>query len=761
MTTASMESMSSEDGSGPEANGRDVEISADSGWTVRPSDLSGEAHDPLLGCLVALTRYHGRPYSANALRHGLPLRDNRLTPELFVRAAARAGLTARIAARRLDGVPDMVLPAVLLLDDGDACVLVRREGKGADRRAVLMTAETGGGMAEMPLADLEARYAGYAIFAKPDFAFEHRVERMLRSEAGSWFWGTLRHFWPTYGQVVLAAILINSFALASPLFVMNVYDRVVPNQALETLWVLAIGICVVVAFDFILKTLRAYFVDNAGKRADVLLSSRIFEHVLNLKMQARPDSSGAFANRLREFESLREFFSSAALVALVDLPFVFLFVGVIWLIGGPVAVVPAVAVPAVIVVGLFLHIPMRRATARDSDEKAHKHGIILETIGALDTVKALGAESRMQEAWERFVGRAAKTSLGLRTASGAGIHLSQAVMQLVTVGVVILGVRQIIAGQLTVGGLIACTIIAGRAMAPLGQVAGLLARLNQSMEALKGLDQIMRLPTERAAGKRFLNRPEIKGYVEFQNVTFGYPGSEIASVRDVSVRIDAGERIGVIGPVGSGKTTLARLLCGLYEPVDGAVLLDATDVRQVDPADVRNAIGQVMQDVVLFQGSIRDNIAIGQPHADDAMILEAARLAGVHDFVSRHPMGYDWMVGERGQLLSGGQRQCIGLARALLRDPSILLLDEPTSMMDMKSEQRFMERLHGILPGKTLILITHRPTLLQLVDRVLVMGDGRLVRDGPRDDILGLGRQRAKPRQTGVRVTPGRARDGA
>lgn len=724
-------------------------VRVSSSWDVSVTDVDNEAVDPLLGALVALSKYYGRPRSVNALRSGLPLEDNRLTPGLFVRAAARAGLSARVNKRALHDIPDMILPAVLLLNERDACVLLRRFVENGVPMVEVVFPQTGGGVDKTPLESIEQLYEGYAIFVKPDHGLKHRVENNEVASASGWFWDTLTQFWPIYSQVLLAAVLINLFALASPLFVMNVYDRVVPNHAEETLWVLAIGVSIVIFFDFILKTLRAYFVDNTGKRIDVLLSSKIFEHVLNIKLHARPQSSGVFANRLREFESIREFFSSAVLVAMVDFPFVILFLIIIYLIGGVVVVAPALAVPLVIAVGIFLQLPLRRAIGKEIDQKSQKHGVILEAIGSLETVKSLGAESRMQGDWERFVGRAAKTSLGARLIAGTGIHFSQTAMQLVTVGVILLGVYQIIQGEMTVGGLIACTIISGRAMAPLGQVAVLLSRYNQAMVALDALNDIMHLPVERGPDKTFLSRPDIEGDIKFNNVTFSYSGFAVAAIDAVSFHIRPGEKLAFIGPIGSGKTTISRLISGLYDPTEGSVLLDNTDLRQIDPSDVRSHIGIVMQEVILFQGSVRDNIAMGAPFADDEMILEAAKLAGVHEFVSRHPQGYDWVVGERGQALSGGQRQAIGLARALITNPRILILDEPTSMMDMQAEKLFMQRLGRVLADKTMILITHRPTLLSLVNRVVILGNGKIIKDESRDDVLNMAQaatreQRAK-----------------
>jgi len=702
-------------------------------WQVKLSQVAPEAMDPLLGCLVALTKHFGDPKTAGALTSNLPLEDGLLTPELFVRSAGRINLSARITARPLNNIPTGVLPAVVLLQDRSACVLLSRNPDGS---AKVLRPETGEGVEDLGWEALSELYAGYAIFVRPQHKFQRQAEIEKQGGAISWFWGTLASFWPTYAQVILAAAVINSFALASPLFVMNVYDRVVPNEAMDTLWVLASGIGLVVVFDLLLRVLRAYFVDNAGKRVDVLLSSRIFEQLLSIQVKARPESAGAFANRLREFETLREFFTSATLLALVDLPFLGLFLLIIYFIGGSVVIVPAVAIPVVICFGLFVQIPLQRAVRRNVEESAQKQGIVVETINALDTIKTMGIEGRIQREWERFVGASAKTGMQARFVSGLGVHFSTAAIQLVTVATVVYGVSLITAGELTVGGLIACTILTGRTMAPLGQVAGLLSRVNQAMAALQGLNEVMALPVEKVPSRRYLSRPDLKGNIEFKDVTFNYPGSDVAALKNVSFTVKEGERLGFIGPVGSGKTTITKLLIGLYEPTDGAILLDGTDIRQIDPSDVRRSFGVVQQDIVLFHGSVWDNISMASPYADDATIIDAAKLAGVHDFVNANPMGYDLVVGEKGQFLSGGQRQLIALARSLVSDPKTLLLDEPTSMMDLNSEKRFVRKIDALLPGKTLMLVTHRPSLFPLVERIIVLSQGKIVADGPRENIL-------------------------
>lgn len=700
-------------------------------WSIRRPDATID--DPLLGCLVALTHLLERPTSAQALTAGLPLVGGRLTPDLFPRAAERAGLSARLLRRPLGTIDNVVLPCVLLLRDRRAVLLVRRDGHG---EAEIVLPETGGGSTVLSEAELAERYTGYAFFARPALGFAQRDRELLAERSGHWFWSTILRQWPVYAEVLLAAALINCFAIATSLFAMNVYDRVVPNNALETLWVLSVGIFIVLGFDFVLKMLRGYFVDAAGKVADIKLASRIFEHVMNIRMASRPRSAGAFASNLREFETLRDFFTSATLTSLVDLPFLIVFVAIIWIIGGVVAIVPLLGIPLVIGAGLLLQIPLNRIVRRTFKEASQKHGVLVEAINGLETIKSVGAEGRMQRAWESFVAATAESGNQSRLLSALTVNFAGLVSNLVYVGVIIVGVYEIAAGRLTTGALIACSILAGRAMAPLGQVAAVLTRYHQAKTSLETLNGIMQLPAERPPDRVFVHRPVLKGAIELKNVTFSYPGQKLPALSDVSFRIAPGERVGLIGRIGSGKSTIEKLVLGLYEPDSGSVLVDGTDVRQIDPADLRRNIGCVPQDVVLFHGSIRDNITLGAPFADDAAVLRAAAVAGVEDFVTRHPLGYDLNVGERGEALSGGQRQSIAIARALLLDPPILVLDEPTSAMDNGAESRFMQRIARELPGRTVLLVTHRASLLALVERLIVLDGGRVVADGPKDKVL-------------------------
>ncbi len=703
-------------------------------WSVPREASQRDSEDPLLGCLALMAKLHERPQSPEALISGLPLEgDGRLSPEMFLRAAERAGLTGRIVKRQLAGIPEFAFPVVLLLADGSACVLVRRTDED---NFEILTPESGGRQT-LTRDTLAEAYSGYAIFVSPEYIDDDRLGAgALTPPKRSWFWGTVGQFWPTYAQVIIASLLINSFALVLPLFIMNVYDRVVPNNAIETLWVLAIGAATAIVFDFFMRMLRGYFVESVGKRADTLLSSQIFEKVQDIKMASRPGSAGAFANILRDFESVREFLTSATVTAFADIPFIALFILVIWMIAGPVAIIPAMVVPIALLGGMILQIPLKTAISKSQMEAAQKHGILVETIGGLETIKSLNAQGRLQSKWERFVAKTAASGLRVRVLSLGIVTFTMFLQQISTIGVIVYGAYLIQDGVLTTGALIAAVILNGRALAPLAQVASLLARMNQSLTALGALNAIMALPVERPLDKRFLHRPTLKGAINFREVTFSYPEAEIAALSKVSFSINAGEKVAFIGRVGSGKSTVAKLILGLFEPGEGAVLADRTDLRQIDPIDLRRNMGAILQDSFLFHGTVRDNIALGSTNADDEAILEAAVTAGVHEFVRRHPRGYDLPVGERGEGLSGGQRQAVALARALVGQPPVLVLDEPTSGIDVGTEKTFITRLAPTLKGRTLILITHRASLLPLVDRIIILDQGRVVADGPREKVL-------------------------
>ncbi|MEX0941324.1 MAG: type I secretion system permease/ATPase [Pseudomonadales bacterium] len=695
------------------------------------TSLADYNQDPLLDALVALTRIHARPWSAESLCAGLPLVDGKLTPALFVRAAERAGFIAEAVNRELDDIPDEVLPCALIGHDGSALILLERTGD----EAVVSDPIQPGERYKKKLTELKGLYAGQCLYVKPEYHYND----MESGDAGEahWFWQTIKRSRGLYAEVLVASLLINLFALVSPLFIMNVYDRVVPNYAVETLWVLASGVFIVFIFDLIMKSLRGYFIDVAGKRADILLSSKTFSRVMDIKMSERPRSVGSFANNLHEFDTFREFFTSTTLVAVIDLPFVLLFILLIYGIGGVLAVIPLIAIPLVVIVGLIFQRPLRETITKTFAESARKHAMLIESLSALDAIKGARAEGGIQRKWEEYNARLARLGLKSRLLSLGTVNVAQAVQQFATVAVVIGGVYLIMEARLSIGGLIACTILTGRCMAPMSQLASILTRYHHSVAAYGAIDRIMSLPVERPSGHKFLHRSRLDGDIEFKQVSFAYPEQQEPALKDVSFTIRAGEKVGIIGRMGSGKSTIHKLLLKFYQPASGSILVSGTDINQIDPNDLRTNINFVPQDIVLLNSTIRENIVVGSPLSSDETVLRAAELAGLSELVNRHPQGFDLIVGERGANLSGGQRQAVGIARAFIDRAPLILLDEPTNAMDNSSEATFKQQLKAYAEHRTLVLVTHKTSLLSLVDRLIVLNAGEVVADGPRDEILG------------------------
>ncbi|MGY6269535.1 type I secretion system permease/ATPase [Achromobacter denitrificans] len=701
------------------------------------ADARAAHDDPLLDCLVEITRLHGVTATAQALSSGLPLEEHRLTPALLPRAAARAQLSARVVRRTLDSISQDLLPAILLLHGERACLLLKKDGG----KYVVSHPELGGSSMEMDPAELAAQYTGLVCFVRPQFRFDARAPEVAKVRERHWFWAAIMENRRLYRDALIAALLINIFAMAMPLFTMNVYDRVVPNNAIETLWVLAIGITLVVIFNMILGTARSHVVDSASKRVDVRLSAQIMERVLDLRLEGRPVSVGSFAANLRSFESIRDFIASATITTLVDLPFILLFLLALAWISPWMILPPLVAIVLILLVSLAAQARMESLTMASFQASSQRNATLVEALTGLEAVKTLNAQGSIQRNWERATEFIAQTGGKLKLISSSTVGFVQAVQQMVSISVVIIGVYQAQESAISMGGIIAASMIAGRCLAPLGQVAGLLMQYQNARTSLGSIDNYMKLPIERPAEAEFLHRPVFHGGLEFRDVTFTYPGAAQPALKKVSFKLKPGEKVGVIGRIGSGKTTLEKLALALYQPTEGAVLLDGVDIRQIDPADVRRAIGHVPQDPLLFYGSLKHNLAMGAPYADDASILAAANLAGVSDFANLHPNGFDMVIGERGESLSGGQRQSVAVARALINDPPILLLDEPSSNMDHQSEAQLRKRLGEASETKTILLVTHRTALLDLVDRLIVIDNGHVVADGPKEQVVEALRQ--------------------
>lgn len=689
--------------------------------------------DPLLDCLAELARHHGHPLARDAFVSGLPLTGHRLTPALLPRAAARAGLSARLLRQTLADIEPALLPVLLLLRQNQACLLL---GWTAEGQARVMFPQGGGGATLISREKLRERYSGLAFYVQPRFRFEARAASAEVAPPGHWFWGTLREASPLYRDALVAAFLVNCFGLVVPLLTMVVYDRVVPNRAMETLWVLVAGAALVLGFDFVMRLLRAWIIDLASRQVDLTLSARIMERVLGMSLHARPRSVGSFAANLRAFETVRDFIASTTATALIDLPFALLFLFVTLWIQPWMTLPPLLGFAAAVGYGFVVQRRMRELAGLTHQAGAQRNAVLVEGLIGLETIKTLGAEGQLQNRWEQNTRYQAEIGSKLRLVASSATSFTGFVQQAVILSILVIGVYQIGNAALSMGGLIACVMLAGRAMAPLAQVAALLTHFHAARTALDGVNAAMELPLERPPERRFLHRPQLQGGIEFRNVSFTYPHAALPALQGVSLRIEPGEKVAIIGKVGSGKTTLEKLILGLYAPAEGAVLMDGIDARQLDPAELRRNIGHVPQDVELFYGTLRDNILLGTPLADDEQLMAAAEIAGVARFAGAHPHGYDLLVDERGGSLSGGQRQEIALARALLRDPPVLLLDEPTSAMDAASEEALKQRLREYCVDKTLILVTHRSSLLDLADRLIVMDGGRVVADGPRQRVV-------------------------
>jgi len=700
--------------------------------TPAPGDPRLSHDDPLLDGLLILCRLHGCTVSRNSLSAGLPLRDQRLSASLLPRAAARAGLQGRLLRRELKSIPNLNLPVLLLLNDGRSAVLRQWRDDG---QALILPCETEGGEQSVSADELAAQYSGQALFARPRHELE-AARKPLVPRVEAWFRDTLRLSRWLYTDAMVASLLINLLGMLVPLFVMQTYDRVVPNQALSTLWVLAAGLLLGTMFELLLRILRSNLLDMAGKKTDVVLSATLFERITGMSMIAKPETVGGFAQSIHDFQGLREFLTALTLTSLIDLPFSLLMILVIGLLGGWLIAIPLLAFPITIVFALIIQNRLRDTVQKSLALGAERQALLIETLGGLETLKACGAESERQFRWESTHGALARLDNHARFLSALAANGTLFLQQFAGMAMICAGVYSILDGNLSVGALVASYMLNSRVLAPLGQIAGLITRYQQARLTMTSTDALMALPQERQPRQRPLERTQLHGAVEVRQLNFSYQGQNAPALSHISLRLAPGEKIGIIGKSGSGKSTFGRLLMGFYQPEEGQILVDGLDLRQIDVADLRQQIGYVAHDLPLLAGSLRDNLTLGARYISDARMLEVAELTGVSELARQHPLGFDRPVGERGQLLSGGQRQAVLMARALLLDPPILLLDEPTSAMDNSSEEILRKRLHETCRDKTLLLVTHRTSMLSLVDRLLVLDNGRIVADGPKDAVI-------------------------
>jgi ATP-binding cassette subfamily C protein LapB len=688
--------------------------------------------DPIETCVLWLLEGLDKPMSAAALRASVARLPGPWTFEEAIEALESFGLRCRERSVSLSDLLSTHKSSIFL---SEGAVVAAIQPKTEAHPAQLFVPTRNLRPTPLSVEALAMIYGGMVIEIEAELKIGTEDDNQ-KGRFGHWFFGPLLASKFVYFQVMMAALLTNIFALATSGFSMIVYDRVMPNGAMETLVALLVGVFIIFISDFVIRSLRSYFLDVAGAQADMVIADTLFEQVIDMELAARTSPTGSVANSLREFESLRDFLTSATLTTLIDLPFAVLFLFVIWTIGGPLVYVPLAAIPLIIGSTLLIQPSLRKLTQSNYEDGQTKNSVAIETLQGIETIKAIGAGSMMRKRWQDVISHQSTIGLKTRVLSQFSSNMSNFANQLVWVGTVTLGVYLTQTGAIGSGAIVACSMLSGRSIAPLAQLSQLLTRMNTALASYRNLSALMSQPREHKNKAAYLNRPVWQGSIEFRDVSFNYPGQSQGGLQNISFKIEAGEKVAIVGKVGSGKTTLAKLLVGLYKPSSGAILVDGIDIRQIDPADLRRNIGVVMQESWLFSGTVKQNIAVGGNNPTDEEILQAAMVSGVHEFISEHPDGYAYKLKEKGEGLSGGQRQTINIARALVGRPPILLMDEPTSAMDLGHESELIAKLKNQLINQTILIITHRTSILELATRVLVLDQGKIVAQGPKSDFM-------------------------
>ncbi|MDF1816719.1 MAG: type I secretion system permease/ATPase [Verrucomicrobiales bacterium] len=718
--------------------------------------MTNTHQDALLSGLLEVGKHYGVAINPEQVTHGLPLKDGKLTPDLFTQCASRAGLTAHISSRKLTKIHPSLLPVVIPLKGGLVFVMTRWETRKQIQGKVI--AEGTVNEIEFSLKELNSRYLGYIFLVRNEDTDDR--EDLITSVAkkrAHWFWSTLWQFRSVYTKVAVATLCINFMGLASSIFIMNVYDRVVPNEATDTLYALAIGVLIAYTMEFFLKMLRTVFVDLAGRRIDVILGGEVFGKVLATKFQFKPAAAGTLAAQARSYETVREFFTSATISTLIDLPFILLFVAIVFLLGHTAAVPLIVGVILALIWSMVLQIPINRAVGKSYQTSNQRYALMVESVNSLETVKATSSESELQARMENCVRDSAKAEGQSRGFTQLGANSLAMIAHLVSTFTVIFAYFRVTANEMSMGAMIACVLLCGRAMAPLNSFAALMMRLQQSMRSLKSLNEMMKQEDERDRRDK-ISVHSFKPRIEASNLKFGFGENPEEILKNLNFTIKPGERVALVGKIGCGKTTLMRLLMALYEPREGSITVSGLDTRQWSSPALRKHFGYLPQDPSLLYGTLGSNLMSGcKGKISEANLIQAVEMAGLSDFVANLPEGLSTPVSEGGKSLSGGQRQSIFLARALLRSPEILLLDEPTSSMDQLTEKTVLRNLDEYMkadPNRTMIISTHRQSILSIVDRIIVLDKGRIVSDGPKTKVVAKKDMQLKQNTSPVNVRP-------
>ena len=696
--------------------------------------LPKQNDDALLTCIALITKLFGLPIHLSALKSGFALDDQgRVSPGAIPDLVRRHHMMAAWSRHLPSSMPNYTLPVVVPFIDGRAVVL--RSIK--DGVATVLFADTGMTDQHLTIEELDALATGELLVIKPPPKKGAQQLVGFKTAAFSWFWDTMWRFRHFYYDAMVATVVANLLTLATVFFTMNVFNRIIPAKAYTSLWTLTIGVALAMLLEFAMRLIKARLVDQGGKKADLAINATLLREIMAVRLDHRPQSIGIFASSMRDFEALRDFFSSSLFVAIADLPFILMFLALLWVIGGPIVWIPIAIIPILLIMSFLIQRPLMLAMRRNMREAGERQSVLMEAMMNLEMLKAHNAESYLQRRWENANIASSDSYIEIRNRSAVVIGITTTLLQVCSVGVIVLGVYMIHANTLTLGALIACNILAARAVMPLGSIVQLATRYQQAKTSLETLDGLMQRPRDRDYDHRYIVPESFSGALRADNVEFEYPGEHPQpALNKVSVSLAPGDHLALLGPVGCGKSTLLRTMAGLYKPKSGSILINDLDILQIDPTELRSKIGYVGQDAQLFMGSLRENLVLSDSWISDARVTEVLKKLDMYKVVAAHPRGLDMPLTEAGGGLSGGQRQLLTVARLMLRDPIFVFMDEPTANMDQDTEARVIRVMGDWLKGKTLLISTHRPQLLAWVNRIAVMQKGQIVSEGPRDEIL-------------------------
>ena len=694
-----------------------------------------------------------------AILANLPLPDQGLTPELLLKAATRAGFNPAFEKHDSDLPGKGQQGCIILLKENNAAIFIPQT---AGNDPSYLIADQHGNFKETTAAALAPKTIGFHISLQPVADTQSRISD-TKSEISTnipkhrhWFWSTMWDYRALYLQLLPASLMVNLFALVMPFFVMIIYDRVVPNNAVETLWVLAAGVGLVFMFDLAVRLVRGTLIERAGNEMDIELAGKLYEQLMALSMRAVPASMGNLASRIRSYETLREFFVSATMLAIADMPFALLMIGAVFYLAGPIGWVLVLATLIAISVSIWIQFPLYKSVRSSAEIGLERNAFIGESIANLEPIKVNNAEGYFQRRMNRLLQDATANSAKSHWYGLMANSLTTTIINITSVIIVVTGVYQVSAGSLTMGGLIACVMLGSRCMAPMAMLSGLMTRFQQALQSLDSLNGVMSLEREASSDRQYLHHENFKPQLTFSDVSVQYGEKANPALRGITLQVQEGEKIALLGRIGSGKSTLLQVIAGLQPISGGSILVDGFELNQYHPTALRTQIGYVPQEAALFYGSIRDNVALGNSQLTDTEILRALELSGLGEFIKRHPQGLLSEVGERGALLSGGQRRSITLARCIIQNNPLLLLDEPTANLDPQTELAFVNTLKTHCENRTLIVATHKASVLELVDRAIILDQGKIVSDGPVEQVLGQMR-RSKSNEIPTRIPPAKA----